>query len=311
VSFLLRARLLPDRLPDLDDLCLDAGDRMGMDVELDEDTCLLLEQGRRDTSWCAWPRTFAGLFVPGASTRGVEVDVEQVVGHLAVRVAVPALCTWVDWQLGLALGAELAGLCDQGVQVEGEGDFLAEGLVQRFEDDDHRYLAECSAGTAALLDEVRRGRVVRVGGPAGYAIIGPRSWLELSEGAEDPEELALALVERIQASIELRGFEEFHLANPLQLDGPSGRTVVAAVLPPAQSTLLRDPQYVLLSEDLEVADARMWLLPFARLELAFPARAVWLDDRTAAIPAIPREAWRRELERIQPLLTTVEQLLDD
>ncbi len=147
--------------------------------------------------------------------------------------------------------------------------------------------------------------------PAGYAIVGPRTWLELSKATPEPEELALALVERIQASVELRGFEEFHLANPLQLDGPDGRRVVAAVLPPDQDTLLRDPQYVLMSDDLEVADARMWLLPFGQLDEAFPARVVWLDDRTAAIPAIPADAWRRELERIRPWLTTVEGLLDE
>lgn len=311
MSFLLRARLEPARLPDLDDLCLDAGDRLGMEVELDEDTRLLLRRGERETSWCAWPRGFAGLFVPGASTRGVELDVEQAGASLSVRVNVPALATWADWRLGLALAGELAGLSDDGVRVQGEGSFLDEGLARRFEQDDARYLAECAAGAAALLDEVRRGRVVRVGGPAGYAIVGPRTWLELSEGAEDPEDLALALVDRIQASVELRGFEDFHLANPLQLDGPDRRTVVAAVLPPDQPTLLRDPQYVLLSDDLEAADARMWLLPFARLDDAFPARAVWLDDRTAAIPAIPAESWSRELERIRPLLTTVEGLLDE
>ena len=311
MSFLLRAQLPPDRLPDLDDLCLDVGDRLDMEVDTDEDTRFFQHQGQRHASWCPWPRSFAGFFVPGASTRGVELDVEQLGAHLAVRVNVPALCTWADWRLGLAMGAELSALSEQGVRVEGEGEFLAEGLVQCFEEDDTRYLAECSAGAAALLEEVRRGRVVRVGGPSGYAIIGPRTWLEVSEGVEEPEELALALVDRIQGSIELRGFDDFHLANPLQLDGPSGRTVVAAVLPPDQSTLLRDPQYVLLSEDLEAEQARLWLLPFDRLEQAFPARAVWLDDRTAAIPAIPEHAWLRELERIRPLLMTVEELLDE
>ncbi len=310
MSFLLRARFEPARLPDLDDLRLDAAARLDVDVELDEDSRLLLRRGVRETSWCAWPRTFAGMYVPGASTRGVELDVEQAGGQLAVRVSVPALCTWLDWRLGLVLGAELAELADDGVRVEGEGSFLAEGLAQRFEEDDTRYLAECSSGAAALLEEVRKGRVVRVGGPAGYAIVGPRTWLELTEAGGEPEDLALALVDRIQASVELRGFEAFHLANPLQLDGPSGRTVVAAVLPPDQDTLLRDPQYVLMSDDLEADGARMWLLPFGKLEEAFPARVVWLDDRTAAVPAILAEAWRRELERIRPWLTTVEQLLD-
>ena len=310
MSFLLRARFEPARLPDLDDLRLDAAERLDLDVELDDDSRLLTHQGVRETSWCSWPRTFAGLFVPGASTRGVELDVEQAGAMLAVRVNVPALCTWADWRLGLAVGAELAELAGDGVRVEGEGSFLPEGLFQSFEQDDGRYLAECSAGAAALLTEVRKGRVVRVGGPAGYAIVGPRTWLELSEAGSDPEELALALVDRIQASVELRGFEEYHLANPLQLDGPDGRTVVAAVLPPDQDTLLRDPQFVLMSDDLEVEGATMWLLAFGKLDEAFPARLVWLDDRTAAMPAIPAEAWRRELERIRPWLTTVEELLD-
>jgi hypothetical protein len=311
MSFILQVDLHPERLPDLPALRDTASGRLGLVVRFDEETVWGLEQGVREAEWCRWPRPMTGLFVPGATTRGVELDAGHAGATVQVRVTIPALATWADWRLGLTLAGALGALADGGVRVVGEGSFVAAGLVQLFEDDDGRYLAETAAGASALAEAIAEGRVVRVGGPGGYAIVGPRTWLEVQKEVEgDPTELPLALVERIQASVELRGFEDFHVANPLQLDGPSGQAVAAAVLSPDRSTVLRDPQYVLMSDDIEAEQAAMWLLPFAQLDDAFPARALWIDDRTAAIPAIPGAAWRRELDRIRPLLVRVEDLLD-
>lgn len=310
MTFVVRATLDRGHLPEADDLRLLASDRLGTPVSLDPETAAGMREVPQGTTWCPWRRPAAAFFVPGATTRGVEIDLEPSGSALAVRLQVPALSTWQDWRLGLALAGEVADRAPRGVEVPQEGRFLAEGLLQQYGQRDGRWLAECEAGALAVGQEVRQGRVVRIGGPGGYASIGPRTWIDLERQADEPEDLALALVDRIQASIECRGFESFHRANPLRLDGPTGQVVLAAVLPVGQPTLLRDPQYVLLSDDLEADRAQLFLLPFSRLEDAFPARALWLDDRTAAVPAIPPEAWRREMERIRPLLVTVQELLD-
>ena len=45
--------------------------------------------------------------------------------------------------------------------------------------------------------------------------------------------------------------------------------------------------------------------------VALPGRAAWLDDRTAAVTAIPAAAWPQTLASLGPWLVTVEELLDE
>ncbi len=304
MAFVVRTRNVG--LPPIEALTEAAAARLEMDVAPDEVTSIASAQRDRSTSWCPWPHAKVGLHVPGASTRGVELAATPD----DVSVTVPALATWADWRLGLAAAAVLAG--DRTLHVDGEGEFLAAGLAQHFEHDDRRYLAECTAGVASVEATVRQGRVARIGGPAGHAAIGPRTWLELLEEIADPDELPMVLVDRIQASIEARGFERYHEANPMWLDGRDGREVLAVVLAPDVDTLLRDPEYVLIGEDLEADDAAvtMWLLPFHQLEAALPGVATWVDDRTAAVPAIRRDQWDGVLRRMRPLLVSVPDVLD-
>jgi len=308
MAFVVRAAVA--ELPPLAVLIEAAAERLGLEVQPDEVTLLAAERGERSTNWCPWPHPQLALHVPGASTRGAELTATRGRDHCEVTVTLPALATWADWRLGVALCAVLAGPTGA-LRVDGEGEFLAEGVLRHFEQDDQRYLSECVAGVASVEAAVREGRIARIGGPAGHAAIGPRTWIELMDTISDPEQLPTALIERIQASIEARGFERYHEANPMWLDGRDGREVLAVVLAPDVDTLLRDPEYLLIGDDLEAdGEVEMWLLPFHLLEDALPGAAKWLDDRTAALPAISREQWPELLRRMRPMLASVPDVLD-
>jgi len=316
VSFITRLTLATEQLPELDDLLSKVENTLEVDLVLDEETLLLQEQERRISSWCPWPSPHLCIYVEGSSTRGVELSLEGSGADVALRVSVPALATWTDWELGVHLVCALLGYGDSktGARVEGLGQFAAKGMLQAFLDHEDHYLAEIEAGWAAVGIAIDGGRRVRIGGPAGYASIGARCWERLRDSGEPDEEadeLARRLVEMIQASINGRGFEDFEEATPLVLDGPDGRRIVACLLSPGRDVILRDPQYILLSADLETpADAELLLLPFDRFEDAFPALATWLDERCCAVPAMPSSSWPALIERIRPLLTSVPELLD-
>lgn len=316
MAFITRLTLGNDQLPDLNDLLSGVEDALQVDLVLDEETLLLQEQERRLSSWCPWPSPNLGVYVEGASTRGAELSLERNGALLTARVSVPALATWNDWELGVHLVCALLSCCDErgSAQVEGLGRFAVKGMTQTFLDSEDYYLAESEAGWAAVGRAIDEGRQVRIGGPAGFATIGTRAWEQLHSGGEPGEEvdeLALRLITMIQASIEGRGFETFEEANPLVLDGPGGQRVVTSLLSPGRDVILRDPEYVLLSADLEAEEqAELLLLPFDRFEDAFPALATWLDERCCAVPSLPRESWPTLIERIRPLLISVPELLD-
>jgi hypothetical protein len=314
VSFITRLTLPQERLPELDDLLGRVEDALDLELVLDQETLLLQEQERRSTSWCAWPSPQIGVYVEGASTRGVDLCVEVSGASVEVRVTVPVLATWTDWELGVRLVCALLDDVATGARVEGLGQFAAEGMHRTFLGHETRYLAELEAGWSAIATAIEQGRRVRIGGPAGYASIGERCWERLQgsiEEDEDQDELGLRLVQMIQASIEGRGFEDFEEANPLVLDGPGGRRIVTCLLSPGRDLILRNPEYVLLSTDLETqAEAELLLLPFDRFEDAFPALATWLDERCCAVPALPPASWPDIIERIRPMLISVPDLLD-
>lgn len=308
MTFVVRVKR-PD-LPELEQLRAAASDRLRLDVVLDEPSRIAAEAGHRESTWCPWPLHLAAMFVPGATTRGVELMATREAGGADVRISIGTLATWIDWRLGLCLASLLAG--DGPAEVEGEGRFLAAGLRRHFEEADDRYDAELTEGAAAVAAAAAEGRVARIGGPGGYAAIGPRTWMELAEVIVDPDDLPIAVVERIRDSIEARGFESYHPANPMWLDGRSGREVLAALLAPEVDTLLRDPEYILLSEDLEAEPGvGMYLLPFEHTQAALGPMVAWVDDRTAAVAAIPRSEWPRIFERMRPMLVEVDQVLDD
>ena len=311
MAFITQLSLAQDSCPELDPM-LDALDkRLGMEVVLDEDTLQLRKAGKRESSWCPWPRAQLGIYVDGESTRGVEVTASPTGRLIELRIAVPALATWTDWSLGIHLTSLLLEAGSSGAEVEGMGQFLGPGLQQHFLENETRYLAELEAGGLAIQTAVAEGRTVRIGGPAGYAAIGPRSWTRIADGAEDEEELALRIVDFIQDSLDFRDFEDFDLATPLVLDGRDGRQVVTAVLAPGRDLILKDPEFILLSDDLEKrGGVEMFLLPFEQLEEAFPGMATWIDERCCAMPALSPEDWPDILRRLLPMLLPVAPLLD-
>ena len=290
MAFIAQVLLPAGAVPELAALLEDVEREIDLDLVLDEQTLAAqLRERREGSSWCPWPSPQLSVYVEGASTRGVDLSAVQKGSEIDLRVTVPVLATWTDWELGIRL----------------EPTFLTQ---------DRYYLDEIEEGWSAIGTAIAQGRRVRIGGPAGYASIGAYSWRRLREGSETLEEeidLALRLVTMIQASIEVRGFESFAEANPMVLEGPGNRRVIASLLAPGQDIILRDPEFILLSADIEADDkVELMLLPFDRFEDAFPALGTWLDDRCCAVPAIPKESWSQHIQRIHPLLISVPDLLD-
>ncbi len=309
MAFVLRVRLPLGQLPALTELIDGLAERLELQVAADEEARLLEEGGRRESSWCPWPRSRLAFYVPLASTRGVDVSLDPAGNDVDVQVTAAVLGTWTDWRLAIELALLIAERGDGGTTVAGEGRFLAEGLHDQYVASEARYLTEAVAGCEKLKSSVEAGRTVRVGGPAGFASIGPRAWLALLEGPE--AELPLRLIDAIQASIEARGFEEFYPANILCLDGREGREILASLLPPERNTLLRDPEYVLVSPDLEGdGDVPLLVLPFENIDDSLPGLPHWIDERTCAIPAIPKSSWLARVEGMRPLLVSLQELLD-
>ncbi|GEM_PF-1724780 len=310
MAFLITTRVGLDRFPDLEALLGVLRPVVGRTLRVDAETEAAARRGRVESSWCPWPRTTVGLYVPGATTRGADIGLARSGPGIEVKVVHPVLGTWTDWRIAIEAAAVIAERADAPVRLESGDAVTPQDLRRRFVADDARWLAECSAGAEAVRSSVTKGRVVRLGGPAGMAAIGPRSWQRLDVDPED-EAPAGELLDLIQRSVEARGFETYYPANLLCLDGRSGREVIASLLAADVATILRDPEYILLGDDLEDRSGpHLWLLRLEDLDDALPRRVVWLDDRTCAIPPIRRDEWGGLLERMRPWLTPVTDLLD-
>ncbi len=302
-------------LPELASVLDELDQTFGATVQLNTIQALDLDCGVRKVSWCPWPDERIELFIAGASTRGTDIIVEQQGSSVLLRVCLKALSTWTDWQLGVEAACVLADRSGAaGILCSEDSEQLQdpETLRKRLLDDDELYWNECEGGAMGIRRAVvEQGEIVRIGGPAGLAAIGPRTWAKFEGNPLDGEELSCVILDAMRASIEARGFEGFHLANPMILDGRSGQSVVALLVAPDQPTLLRDTEYLVLSEDLEgAAGAPLYMLPYEDIDKAFPASVAWLDDRNCALAAIPAASWARRLEEIKPMLLEVDQLLD-
>ena len=52
------------------------------------------------------------------------------------------------------------------------------------------------------------------------------------------------------------------------------------------------------------------VLPFENIDDALPGLPHWIDERTCAVPAIPRASWEARVAAMQPLLLSLQDLLD-
>ncbi len=309
MAFVVHVELPMGSLPELERLVDSVGAALKMSLALDEETERLRRTEERQSSWCPWPRTRLALYVVEASTRGADVTLEPRGESVEARITVPVLATWTDWHVGIELACALAAQGSGAASVEGEGQFLADGLRAHYLENEARYLTEVLAGCERVRQSTENGRTVRVGGPAGFASVGPRTWSRLLSGPD--EELPLRLVDAVQESIEGTGFADHHPANILCLDGREGREILASVLPPERATILRDPEYVLVSPDLEGdGEVPLFVLPFERVEEAFPDMLQWIDDRACAVPSIPKAQWAQRVAAIRDLMIPLRELLD-
>ncbi|MCO4769412.1 MAG: hypothetical protein KDA24_05230 [Deltaproteobacteria bacterium] len=312
MPFLLRVELPLARLPSLGEVLDHLGSVFETTVRLDEDAERAMKRGLRAASWCPWPIRTLGLYVEGASSRGTEVALNRRPEGVEVQICQHVMGTWTDWRMTLELAIHLAEAGDGYANLQGGGRVSISGLRRRYIEDSEQYDRELLAGLDAIQRAVEdQQRTVRLGGPRGTAAVGPRTWARISVAHEEPEERAEAVVEALLASLDARGFEGFYPANLLCLDGRTGREVLASLLPPDVNTLLRDPEYVLLSADLEAGPREpLKVLPFDRLDAAFPGRVHWIDDCTAAVAAIPRSQWVNHIANLDAMLTPLSELLD-
>lgn len=304
-----------DLLPELPALLEGLDRTFGTTIQLNTTQALDLDCGVRKISWCPWPDERVEMFVAGATTRGTDILLENRGHELLIRICLKALATWTDWQLGVETACALCDLTHAaGILLGDEENQLhdPEDLRRLLLDDDDVYWKECEGGATGIrLAIIEQGETVRIGGPAGLAAIGPRTWARLSADNHESDSLSELLLDAIRGSIEARGFEGFHLANPMILDGRSGQSVVALLVAPDRPTLLRDTEFLLLSDDLEgSAGSPLYLLPTNDIDRAFPGLVSWLDDRNCALAAIPQTSWKRRIEEIRPLLSEVDGFLD-
>jgi len=303
-------------LPELPALLDRLDQTFGTTIQLNTTQALDLDCGVRKISWCPWPDERVEMFVAGATTRGADMLLEKHASELRIRIFLKALATWTDWQLGVEAACALCDLTHApGILVGDEENELhnPEELRRLLLDNDDAYWKECEGGANGIrIAVVEQGETVRIGGPAGLAAIGPRTWARIGAENQEGEALSDLLLDAMRGSIEARGFEGFHLANPMILDGRSGQSVVALLVAPDRPTLLRDTEFVLLSDNLEsTAGSPLYLLPTSDIEIAFPGLVSWLDDRNCALAAIPLSSWARRIEEIRPLLSEVDTFLDE
>jgi len=316
VSVFLEIETSVGALPELAAV-LDELDRtFGTIIQLNTSQALDLDCGVRKVSWCPWPDEQIELFIAGASTRGTDLILEKQGSGLKIRTCLKALSTWTDWQLGVEAACVLSERTGAGgVLCSEDSDelLLPEQLREQLLDKDDLYWSECMGGAAGIRHAVvEHGETVRIGGPAGLAAIGPRTWARIGADAVSEEDLGELLLDAMRSSIEARGYDGFHLANPMILDGRSGQSVIALLVAPDRPTLLRDTEYILLCEDLEgTAGAPLYLLPYEDIDKAFPALVTWLDDRNCALAAIPAATWQRKISEISPLLSEIDQFLEE
>lgn len=310
MSFLLRVPLVVERIPPLGEVIEHLRAAVDPAARVDAATERALGRAELEASWFPWPRLHLGFFVPGASSRGVDVLVEGTGGAADLKVRAPMLASWSDWRLATELASFVS---DQaGGPVEGPEGLRADGarLRELLLSDDHRWSRELDEDVASVRSlVVEQGRTIDLGGPHGSAWLGPRLWAAAALSVSD-DDVPQRLIEQILDSVWARGVEDWHAANLLSFDGRTGREIRASVLAADQDTLLRDPEFVLLGEDLESQAPRFWLLPFDEIGEALPGLVRWLDDRTAAVSAIPRDAWARRLDSIRPRLVGLDDLLD-
>ena len=103
MAFVLTIRPPLDRLPSVDQLLDWLRPVVGRTVRVDDDTRAAGRRSRVESSWCPWPRTTVGFYVPGATTRGAEVGVSRSGSGVEVKVVQPVLGTWTDWRAGIEL----------------------------------------------------------------------------------------------------------------------------------------------------------------------------------------------------------------
>ncbi len=303
-------------LPELPALLDRLDQTFGTTIQLNTTQALDLDCGVRKISWCPWPDERVEMFVAGATTRGADMLLEKHASELRIRIFLKALATWTDWQLGVEAACALCDLTHApGILVGDEENELhnPEELRRLLLDNDDAYWKECEGGANGIrIAVVEQGETVRIGGPAGLAAIGPRTWARIGAENQEGEALSDLLLDAMRGSIEARGFEGFHLANPMILDGRSGQSVVALLVAPDRPTLLRDTEFVLLSDNLEsTAGSPLYLLPTSDIEIASPGRGSCRDDLNRALAACPLRSWARRSESSRPLLSEVDTFLDE
>ena len=311
MALVLRIHVPIDELLPLDALLSALRDALGREVEVDEESRSRRGEESRESSWCPWPRARLGLYVPGQTTRGTDLTVELRGSWLRVECAHPSLGTWTDFRVAVEVASAIADACGTDVELVDGQRLAPEDARAFFLDEPARWESLVERATEQLrVTVVEEQKVVRLSGPAGTAWIGPRTWSGIV--AEGPaQELPARVLDRIQGSVDGRGWEGFYAAQPIVLDGRSGRDAVACLLPPDQATIVRDPEFVLISEDLEaVGGGLMWLLPFTEVERALPGLVTWIDERTAAIGAIPRASWAARIEHARVHLVSMRDFLD-
>jgi hypothetical protein len=234
-----------------------------------------------------WPGGYVHVWLPGVSTRGVELSSER--GELDVRLL--TCSAREEYELGVALAGAAARLSGTRVSSEDGWELSADELTGQFGPPWAAEQAEGGPGIAILLAGERGP--LSMSGPVRAFHVGARLAGELA-AAGPPDELParfLATMRRTQWP-----GERYYAASTFQLSGKtSGATVTFAVWS-AIATVIGDVELVMLHG----GDEAPVPLPRAALPAVAGRYGAWLDEVQLLLEDVPADDWPSVLAAAAP-----------
>ena len=243
-----------------------------------------------------WPEGQVYLYLPGVSTRAVEVlrDGDRL------TVTVRACSCEEDWQLALRVLEALVADREQRINADVYGE-LSLGELRGRVDPPKAVTGSLSTlialidGEAGRLSDAEGPEVLSMPGPGRSYALGPRRLAELRARASE-ESLPLAILEDIRR-VRYADLGDRHEANVLVTT--TGERMTFAVWGERCAALLPDAQrYV-----IDVAQAtKLLIIPAKALqEVAGPLFEGWLDESSALVRESTAEEWAALIERARPV----------
>jgi hypothetical protein len=255
----------------------------------------------------AWPPMCVHLFLPGVSTRGVEVCHQ----HGAVNVRLLACSSPEDYELGLRFVRATAELAGAGVRPEDSDELAVAELDGRYGAD---WAARQVRSATRLVAQVARERgQVTIRGPVRDFYLGERLLAELSDSPPEdqggsgglkersgspPEDRAPEdelFAERLLGAIRRTQYvdpERYYEASEIEVDagGGAGAVRVAVWTPSSIGHLFTPVDFVFLTAR-EKDGGEMLVVPFGTVPEIAGDRCAFLDELQLLVEPVSERDW--------------------